>query len=492
MYRLGQSSLPTEGAGRSINLLTREVNDVRDGLFADLDLTPRLHVLAGGLLVIALLVSPILTVFLASLGLLVWLTSRVMLNRDARLASDAAMRDASVQLCPAPRRPRPAPDGAGLRRRGVRQAAVRRASRTVPAGRLRGGSSPRDALNPSTGLLFGAAIASRWGCSATTSSSTKQIAIATMLILLVSLAGLAYPIRSGCGCGQAIRQANRSAGGVFEFLERQARAAPGRRRAVPRRRSRTRSHRKRDAREPLGPGPARRGLGRDSRPGSRTAIMGHDEDSKLALACLIPRLIDPKVGPGPDRRPRPPRGDARVGPRPGRHGAPGRPGLHRFGRWSTSAWATRSTPCPAIIEAAKVAHAHHFIQDLPHGYDTIDRPARPLPQARRAVPDRAGPGLPARPVDPDHRGAEGSRSTSDTKHFIDDTLSRLSIGRTLIILPHRLSTIRVVRPGHRLAQRPRRGRSARPRSSRARASSSATCSTSSSTSSRPARSRPAR
>ncbi len=28
--------------------------------------------------------------------------------------------------------------------------------------------------------------------------------------------------------------------------------------------------------------------------GARTAILGLQEDSKLALACLIPRLIDPK------------------------------------------------------------------------------------------------------------------------------------------------------------------------------------------------------
>ena len=98
MYRLGQSSLPTEGVGPVINLWTREVNDVRDGLIADVDLTPRIQVLAVGLLVIALLVSPPLTTFLASLGLLVWLTSRV-LNRDARTASEAALRDASVQLC---------------------------------------------------------------------------------------------------------------------------------------------------------------------------------------------------------------------------------------------------------------------------------------------------------------------------------------------------------------------------------------------------------
>src|SRR5208283_1583646 len=40
----------------------------------------------------------LLTIFLGSLGLLVWLTAR-KLNRDARQASEAAMRDASVQLC---------------------------------------------------------------------------------------------------------------------------------------------------------------------------------------------------------------------------------------------------------------------------------------------------------------------------------------------------------------------------------------------------------
>ena len=29
---------------------------------------------------------------------------------------------------------------------------------------------------------------------------------------------------------------------------------------------------------------------------------------------------------------------------------------------------------PRIIEAAKVAHAHNFIQDMPHGYDTVIGP----------------------------------------------------------------------------------------------------------------------
>ncbi len=98
MYRLGQSSLPTEGIGPVVNIWTREVNDIRDGLFADLRFTPGMQILAIGLILIALLTSPILTIFLGSLGLLVGYLSR-QLNRDTRQAQDAALRDVSVQLC---------------------------------------------------------------------------------------------------------------------------------------------------------------------------------------------------------------------------------------------------------------------------------------------------------------------------------------------------------------------------------------------------------
>ena len=96
---------------------------------------------------------------------------------------------------------------------------------------------------------------------------------------------------------------------------------------------------------------------------------------------------------------------------------------------------------PRIIEAAKVAHAHHFIQDLPHGYDTIIGPLghylKPDEQFRIALaraylhdPSIVIVEEPTGPVD------------EDTRHLIDDTLARLALGRTLIILPHRLSTIR--------------------------------------------------
>ena len=49
-------------------------------------------------------------------------------------------------------------------------------------------------LNPSTGLLYGAALAIALGLLGYNVVVNEQISIATMLILLVSLAGLAYPI----------------------------------------------------------------------------------------------------------------------------------------------------------------------------------------------------------------------------------------------------------------------------------------------------------
>src|SRR5262249_60477393 len=66
--------------------------------FVALGLEARVPVLGVGLLVVALFLSPVLTVFLLSLGGMVWMASRVLL-RDARKIADAAMRDAAVQLC---------------------------------------------------------------------------------------------------------------------------------------------------------------------------------------------------------------------------------------------------------------------------------------------------------------------------------------------------------------------------------------------------------
>ena len=100
-----------------------------------------------------------------------------------------------------------------------------------------------------------------------------------------------------------------------------------------------------------------------------------------------------------------------------------------------------SFTAPKVIEAAKLAHAHHFIQQLPQGYDTLIGPlGHPLPldqQFRIAL---------ARALlhDPSILIIEEPHTPVDeaVRHLMDDTIERISKGRTLIFLPHRLSTIR--------------------------------------------------
>lgn len=94
-----------------------------------------------------------------------------------------------------------------------------------------------------------------------------------------------------------------------------------------------------------------------------------------------------------------------------------------------------------IIEAAKVAHAHHFVQKLPYGYETpvgdLGTSLRPgerlrIALARSVLRDPAVYVIeePAVPLD------------DETKSLLEDTFTRVLPGKTVIFLPHRVSTIR--------------------------------------------------
>lgn len=96
---------------------------------------------------------------------------------------------------------------------------------------------------------------------------------------------------------------------------------------------------------------------------------------------------------------------------------------------------------PQIIEAAKLAHAHQFVQRLPYGYETLigDGGVSLKPGERfRVALARAllrDPSLliieePAEPLDP------------DSWVLIDDTLARTKAGRTILFLARRPSTVR--------------------------------------------------
>jgi ABC-type multidrug transport system fused ATPase/permease subunit len=173
---------------------------------------------------------------------------------------------------------------------------------------------------------------------------------------------------------------------------------------------------------------------------SRTAIVGLDEASKLAMVCMVPRLIDPKVGrirmDGVDLR------DITLESLRAQVATV----LQADLVFSDTVLANiglgdPSYGLPRIVEAAKTAHAHHFIQDLPDGYDTVIGPLghylKPDEQYRIAL---------ARAFlhDPSIVIIEEPQNALDEeiKQLVDDTIDRLAPGRTLVFLPHRLSTLR--------------------------------------------------
>jgi ATP-binding cassette, subfamily B, bacterial len=96
---------------------------------------------------------------------------------------------------------------------------------------------------------------------------------------------------------------------------------------------------------------------------------------------------------------------------------------------------------PQIIEAAKLTHAHQFIQKLPYGYMTmigeLGHSLTTGEQFRIAL---------ARAVlrDPSVLVIEEPQEQwdEDTKTLVDDTTDRIAEGRTLIYLAHRISTLK--------------------------------------------------
>jgi ABC-type multidrug transport system fused ATPase/permease subunit len=172
----------------------------------------------------------------------------------------------------------------------------------------------------------------------------------------------------------------------------------------------------------------------------RVGLIGADDLEKHALVYLIPRLLDPTAG------------EIRVD-------------SHNL-RWVTLdslraqiaavmqhnlvfhdsvanniGCGDSAFTLPQIIEAAKVAHAHHFIQKLPQGYETpigeLGHPLTVSEQFRIALA-RAILRDPALVIIEEPEQA----LDDDTKALLDDTFNRFLSDRTCIFLPHRISTIR--------------------------------------------------
>jgi ABC-type multidrug transport system fused ATPase/permease subunit len=439
IYRLGQSALPNEGIGPVVNLFSREVNDVRDALASELSDRTRLPVLAAACVLLALFVSWPMTVFLVSLCALSVLVARPLL-RTTREEATLASRDAALQLCLLH-------EDLGLVRT-VRVFGREEFDRDrfdshltdyqeAEARRMRTESS----LNPTLLLLAGVAAALGLGLVgyAVVGNEDRHVSLASVLLVIVAVGLAAWLLWRGRGLRTTRRRGGRSAATVFDYLDRRPELlmSPGARFLPPMKDRIALEHV--TIKTPSGKTilddvstvlPA----------GTRTAILGVEESGRQAILCLLPRLIDPTSGrvliDGVDLR------DVTLESLRAQVSTIFQADLVFSDSVAANiALDDPSYTLPRIIEAAKVAHAHHFIQALPQGYDTLIGPLghhlTPDEQYRIALA-RAflhDPSIvlieePSAPID------------DDIKPLIDDTIDRLAQHRTLLFLPRRLSTIR--------------------------------------------------
>jgi ATP-binding cassette subfamily B protein len=174
--------------------------------------------------------------------------------------------------------------------------------------------------------------------------------------------------------------------------------------------------------------------------GQRIGLCGADELEKHALVYLIPRLLDPSTG------------EIRIDQHNLRwvtldslRAQIGIVMMHNLVFHDTIrnniGCGDQAYTLPQIIEAAKMAHAHHFIQKLPQGYETpIGELGHQLSLSEqyRIALARAILRDPALLIieEPD------TDLDEETKNLLDDTLARALPDRTAIFLPHRISTLR--------------------------------------------------
>ncbi|RUL88603.1 ABC transporter ATP-binding protein [Tautonia sociabilis] len=436
MYRFGQSALPTEGIGPIVDLFTREVDDLRDGFRAGLDGSWRHPVLAAGLVALAIALSWPLTLFLSVLGVLVAVIASALHRRSASTA-EAAARDAEMKMSLLH-------EDLGqirtVRVFGMESVDNRRFDEHLEDYRERDASrvGSEGRLGPGVVLVLGAASALGVGLIGLLTIAGR-IDPPAALTLVATLGLLSGPALGWVRMRRALRRATRSAADVSRFLDRRPELlqmpnakflSPVRSRIV--------------LENVTVEGPTGRrlleGVSLELPAGSRTAIMGRDEDSKQALVCLLPRLLDPKVG-----RVRMDGHDLREVTLDSLRAQVATVFQSDLIFSDTVAFniglGDPSYDLPRLIEAAKNAHAHHVIQDLPQGYDTFVGPMGHylrIDEQYRIALARAwlhDPSIliieePTVPLD------------ETIKPLIDDAISRLCQGRTVLFLAHRLSTIR--------------------------------------------------
>ncbi|GAA4681336.1 ABC transporter ATP-binding protein [Streptomyces chumphonensis] len=184
--------------------------------------------------------------------------------------------------------------------------------------------------------------------------------------------------------------------------------------------------------------PVLRGVDAVLEPGTVTALVGASGSGKSTLAGLLPRFADPDAGAvligG---------ADVRDIPSDVLYGQVGfvlqDVGLPRVSLHDNIALARPGADRAQVVEAARAAHVHSVIEALPRGYDSVYGEDAHLSggQAQRVTIARALlADTPVLVLD-----EATSWADPESEAAIQDALSRLAVGRTVLVIAHRLSSI---------------------------------------------------
>jgi ATP-binding cassette subfamily B protein len=438
-YRLGTLAFRALGSSEAIGLFTRHLETVQEGLHGWLTTRLREPSRFIALLLFALILEglPWLTVGFILFAVLVGYVAAELAayvrtqerQNTRRLADQLAFLQESLQMMPLAK---------CYSMELFNQARVER--QLAKHGQLLLHRYRDQVLYQQTLILLGVLALTVLATVAGWSILSGNLDLAGTITLTVALAGLAWPVWLGFNYQRLLQRARQSATQVFAFLDRPADVGQS-----------ARADFLNPCRQSLEftyvslkePGTGLLLLNQVSLhipAGQRIAIVGDDDVQKHALVYLIPRFLDPTEG------------EIRVD--------------GKDVRWVTLeslrlqvalvlqrnlvfndtvfnniGCGDSSYTLPQILEAAKVAHAHQFIQNLPDGYEThigelghhlsVGEQFR-IGLARAILRDPAIVIIeePTTPVD------------DDTKTLVDDTYTRFLADRTVIFLPHRLSTIR--------------------------------------------------
>jgi ATP-binding cassette subfamily B protein len=435
-FRLGTLVVRALGPSEAVGIFTRELEAVQGGLYAWLTVAFREPVKFLLLLAFALVVNPYFALAFLFFALLVWLVHEHLAG-SYRKQARVAMHQSAEQLALI--------QESLMLMRLVKvylmelfnQSRVERQLARYARAQFRRhlGEAYRPLL-----AFFGTLAAAILLGAAGLVVLNRQLGIATAITLATALISLYWPALAWLQYRPVRRRARASAVEMFSFLDRRGDVGQmvGAEFLPPL--SQQVEFDEVSLREPGSNRMLLEGISLTIQAGQRVAVVGADELEKHALVYLIPRFLDPTTG------------EIRID-------------NHNL-RWVTldslraqiaivlqhnlvfNDTVANNISCgdpsftlPQVIEAAKVAHAHQFIQRLPHGYETlIGEMGRPIDighqfliaLARAILRD---PALiiieePTTPLE------------DDIKALLDDTFARVLPGRTAIFLPHRITTIR--------------------------------------------------